>query len=397
MADEPSQTQPNTNIPESPPIPNQEPVGATPRSGRTKFLIIAAVLILIGGAIGLYAYTQQTKPKEVIRIGIMGTFSGEADTGSYPELRGAQLAQKELNATDVEFVQVDTQCDSELSPGAMQELVSKKVVAVIGDACSSSSLTALPIANENKIVMISPSASSTSLSTPGDYFFRVVPPDTFQGEFLAKLLIDKGIKKAGIAYTDEDYGKGLTAIFTENFEKLGGTVVASESIERDVIDATSQVAALKAANPEAVVILNNSFASGVAIMKQARAVGMQAPFFGADGIYDAALLTSGDAVEGLTVTSFSTGSEEFKQAYLAEYGASADIDQAPQSYDAFKALYLAIQKGARTGEDIAKTLPTIKFQGATGAIAFDENGDVSEGYEYTALQIKDGEFVPQDN
>lgn len=395
-----SQAQPGQTI-ESGQLPNvpNEPAPSGPANPSHKKLLwlVVAVVVVLAGAYGLYAYMQKSKPKAVLRIAVMGTFSGDADTGSYPALRGAQLAKKDLNAVDIELIQSDTQCDEELSPEAMNKLVEQKVVAVIGDACSSSSLAALPIANQNKIVMISPTASSISLSTPGDYFFRVVPPDIYQGEFLAKLLADKGMKKVAIVYSNENYGKGLTEIFKENFTKLGGTVVASEAVERESIDVATQVAAVKASNPEAIVILNNSFTSGVAIMKQARAVGMQVPFFAGDGIYDSSLLTEGgDAANGLIVTTFATGSTAFTQSYAAEYGEQAGNDESPQAYDAFKALYLAIQKGARTGEEIAKTLPSISFDGVTGKIAFDENGDVSQDYQYTALQVTDGKFVPQE-
>ena len=243
--------------------------------------------------------------------------------------------------------------------------------------------------------MISPSASSPALSIPDDYFFRVVPPDTFQGEYMAQAIYDKGVRTVGVFYTNEPYGTGMNKVFQEKFEALGGKVVKTVNAEPDVIDLSVQMKELKDASPEAVFFAPNSVVSGTAAIKLGREAGITVPFFGADIFYDTTIIDNAPtATEGLTITSFPTGSKSFKQALINEYQVSEQLYAAPQAYDAFRAIYLAVEKGATTGEAIKKELPGIEFDGVSAHIRFDQNGEISDkSYKYDLLQIQDGKFT----
>jgi branched-chain amino acid transport system substrate-binding protein len=384
----------NEPVPQAP--ATQPTQGAT--NSKMKWGMWAAALVVLLGA-GVWvamAMMNREKPLPNMKIGIIGPFEGESAAYAYAVLKGANEAKKDLAANTIEIIQEDSQCDAKVSPGAAQKLIDQGVVAIIGDNCSSSSLAALEKANAAKVVMISASSSSPKLSIKNDFFFRVVPPDQQQGLFLANLAKDKGYKNVAVFRSDEDYGNGLTEIFKSNFEKLGGKVVASEGVARDVNEVTSQVNTILAAKPEAVFLLNNSSASSVAFMKEFRATDTTTPFYGSDGLYDSSLITSGGAAsQGLIFTVFPTGSQSFKDAFAAEYGDQTSVIAAAEGYDAFKALYLAIKDGgARTGEEIAAKLPAVKFTGVSSPIAFDEYGDVkASGYTYGLLEIKGDKFV----
>jgi branched-chain amino acid transport system substrate-binding protein len=357
-------------------------------------VLVIAVVAVIAMRFGGVKKTQNTSGAKVL-IGEMLPFSGGGVGSGTGEDKGIQLAKKQLEANNIELIKEDSKCDADGAKEAIKKLVAKKVVAIIGEACSSASLAALPIANENKIIMMSPSASNASLSIADDYFFRVVPPDDFQGKFMADLMYGKGIKKVSVLFTDDAYGTALNKAFQTSFEALGGKVVSSGSIPYDSINLTTQVAALKAAKPEAIYVVESSAPSTVATFKQVRAAGVTAPFYGADAIYDPSLLTDAKgAAEGIIVTSFSSGTKAFKQTLANAYPSDELIYGAPQAYDAFQALYLAIQKGATTGEEIKNMLPSIEFDGASGHIKFDKNGEMSGDYKYSTFEAKNGEFVP---
>jgi branched-chain amino acid transport system substrate-binding protein len=393
---------PDNNPASPPPAVPVTSFGAPKKSRRGLILGIVVLILIILLAAGGYALYGKLQTKENVqalpstKIGVMFAFTGGSSTMGYGEMKGIQLAKKQLGADNIELIQMDSQCDKAISPGAMQRLVDQKVIAVIGDGCSSASVAALDLANKNKIPMISPSASSPKLSIPDDYFFRVVPPDTFQGAYLAKTVWDKGIKTTAVFYTNEPYGIAINDVFKTEYEKLGGKVLTSVTAESDVIELSSQISAIKKSNPGAVIFVPNSITSGAAAIKLAREAGITVPFFGGDAMYDRTLFTNAKtAAEGLKITSFPVGTKAFKQLLLTEYQGE-ELYAASQSYDAFESVYRAIKAGARTGEQVKEKLPAVSFEGVSAKIAFDKNGEISDpAYKYALLTVKDGSFVAE--
>lgn len=387
-----------TDMPVTPASMPQTGKPETPRRTRHWLIwvvVIVLVLAIAGGAYVVFSRKNTAQKPPHIKVAVMMAFSGGSSSMGYGAMKGVQLAKKQLGADNIDIVQMDSKCDPKAAADAIKRLIAMKVAAIIGEGCSSASVAALPLANNSKTIMVSPSASSTTLSIPDDYFFRVVPPDTFQGAYDAQMIYDRGIRTVAVFYTNEPYGTSMNKVFQEKFEGLGGKVVATASAQPDVIDLTDQMSQLKAANPQAIFIAPNSVVSGTAAMKIGRQIGIAAPYFGADILYNQTIIDNApSAVEGLTITSFPTGTKAFKQALLNEYGVSEQLYAAPQAYDAFHAIYLATQKNASTGEEIKNVLPTLSFDGVSAHIKFDQNGEISDkNYKYDLLQIKNGQFV----
>lgn len=358
-------------------------------------VIILAILASIGA--GVYTYVRNNSQPDTaqLKVGMMMAFSGGSASMGYGANKGIQLAKKQLGANNIEITQVDSKCDAKTAAVAVKKLIAQNVVAIIGEGCSSASVAALPAANNAKIPMISPSASSPILSIPNDYFFRVVPPDDFQGSFMAQTIYKKGYHNVAVFYTNEPYGSGMNTVFRTNFEDLGGKVVATASAEPDVIDLKTQLQQIKAVKPDAVFIAPNSVVSATAAMKIMRELGITAPFFGADIMYDNTIISNApQAAEGLTISTFPTGSKAFKQALFNESQRTEQLYAAPQAYDIIHVLQIAAQKGAKTGEQVKGVLPTIDFQGQSGHIKFDVNGEISDKhYKYDLFQVKNGSFT----
>ncbi len=389
--------------------PSQPPVitptePEKPTRGMSKRLLLSLIAIititviaLTGAVYGIYSYYQNatTESTATIKVGLMMAFSGGSASMGYGVNTGVQLAKKQLNADNIEIVQVDSKCDPLIASEVVKTLIDQNVVAIIGEGCSSATVAALPAVNNANIPLISPSASSPTLTIPNDYFFRVVPPDTYQGAFMANTIYDKGYRNVAIFYTNEPYGSGMNTEFRTDFENLGGTVVTSATAEPDVIDLKTQMEQIKAANPEVLFIAPNSVVSAAAAMKVAREVGITAPFYGADIMYNSALIENAPQVaEGLTISSFPTGTDSFKQAIFNETQKNEQLYAASQAYDIIHLLKIAVEKGATTGEEIKNILPSIEFSGVSGHIKFDENGDLSsDNYKYDLFQVQDGVFT----
>lgn len=359
--------------------------------------IVFAIGIVLAIPAGFQIYRLTTAPKVVppVKIGVLAAFTGGSSSMGYGIMKGVQLAKKQLGATTVEIVQADSQCDPNMAREAMKRLLEQKVIAVIGDGCSSATVAVLPLANNNKVLMISPSASSTALSIPNDYLFRVIPPDSFQASFIAEAMKARGIKKAAVFYTNEPYGSNMNVAFQEKFQSLGSEVVATAYSEPDDIDLSAQMKLLKDAKPDGVFIAPNSAVSATAAARVARQAGITVPLFGADIFYDKTIITNAPAAtDGLTLTSFPTGIAAFKERLFNEYHMTEQLYAAPQAYDAFEAIYRSLQAGANNGESIRDMLPNLDFEGASAHITFDQNGEVpGKDYSYDVLQIKNGDFA----
>ncbi|HET6747289.1 MAG TPA: penicillin-binding protein activator [Candidatus Saccharimonadales bacterium] len=388
---------------EMPPMDTgQESVSQPPKKRRRRFVVFVVVFVLMlaigAGLVTWYQITRTPKPKPTVKVGVLMAFTGGSSSMGYGTMKGIQLAKKHLGANTVDIIQADSQCDPNVAREAVKKLIDQSVAAIIGDGCSSASVAVLPTANNTKTPMVSPSASSTTLSIPNDYFFRVVPPDSYQATFMAEAIHNKGIQKVAVFYTNEPYGSNMNKAFQEKFESLGGKVVATAYAEPDDIALSAQIQKLKDSNPEGMFIAPNSVVSATAAIQIARQVGIKVPLFGADIFYDQTVISNAPtASAGLTITSFPTGSTTFKQMLQSEYKVVEQLYAAPQAYDAFEAIYRAIQQGATTGEQIKNTLPQISFNGMSADIKFDENGEEKgDGYDYDVLQVQNGTFVKLD-
>jgi branched-chain amino acid transport system substrate-binding protein len=406
---QPSQSPPEEQATSADPLVNTPPQGSptdltaitSPEPRRPKLphktlfiALVALVVAALATAVYLFLQISAAQPTARVKVGLMMAFSGGSSSMGYGANKGIQLAKKQLAADNIEIVQVDSKCDPKTAAEAVKTLIEQNVIAIIGEGCSSATVAALPAANNAKIPLISPSASSPTLSIPNDYFFRVVPPDNMQGAFMAQTIYDKGYRNVAVFYTNEPYGSGMNTVFREKFEELGGKVTASATAEPDVIDVKSQMEQLKAAKPEAIFIAPNSVVSATAAMKLAREVGITVPFYGADIMYDTTIIANAPmAAAGLTISSFPTGTKAFKQSMFNEYQKNEELYAAPQAYDIINILKMATQKGANTGEKIKDFLPSVDFEGVSGRVAFDANGEISDkNYQYDLFQVTNGTF-----
>jgi branched-chain amino acid transport system substrate-binding protein len=386
----------SADSPEPSPKNTLQPV--QPKKPVQTYMLIAialAVLFSVGAYSAImYMQTAGQQTGARVKVGVMMAFSGGSSSMGYGAMKGVQLAKKQLAAGNLEIIQEDSKCDPKTAAEAVKRLIEQDVVAIIGEGCSSATVAALPAVNNAKVPLISPSASTPTLTIPNDYFFRVVPSDTFQGAFMAQAIYEKGFRNVAVFYTNEPYGTGMNKVFREKFEELGGKVVATATDEPDVIDLGAQISELKAVKPQAVFVAPNSVVTATAVLKLSHEAGLNVPFFGADIMYDTTIINNAtEAAEGLTISSFPTGTKAFRQSLINEYQKAEQLYAAPQAYDIVRVLQIATQQGATTGEQIKNALPNISFEGVSGMIKFDQNGEISDkDYKYDLFQVKNGSF-----
>ncbi len=355
------------------------------------------------------AFTNPALAANTIKIGAGGAHSGELASYGVPSLNAINLVADEFNAKGgllgkkIEIIAADDQCKPELATNAATNLISQGVVAVVGMICSGATMAALPIFNDANIVVISPSATTPSLTLSGENktFFRTIGHDFSQASVSANF-IGRNLKPKTIAYLHDnsDYGKGFAESVKNNMEKdyKGVKTALFEAVTPGASDYSAVVRKLRQQKadlvvwggylPEASKIVNNMFELEVNI-----------PILGPDGLKDTNFIsTAGEASEGAYAsgpadTSNNALSKKAVQAHQKKYGSTpgAFFDNA---YAAAYALMLAIEKAGST--DTAKIMQALKnneVETPIGKIKFDKNGD-AEGIGMSIYQIKGSNFTP---
>ncbi len=357
----------------------------------TKILVVLAILglFIVACTTPQQSPADQQSLDETVKIGVMVPLTGESASYGLGVKRGIELAKKELSADSVEIIYEDSKCGREEAMAAITKLISiDKVQAVIGEVCSEATLAAARVAEENEVVLISPSTTSPQLTDAGAYIFRVIPSDALEGNFAADLVYGKGLRRLGILHSNDDYGIAFKDILTQEFSSLGGAVVASEVIENGAVDARTQLTKIKNEGADSIYVISNAPDAAVAALKQIQELGISAYVFGSKELKSEYITENAkEAAEGFIVSSVTIGTAEFLDSYHNEHG-EAPLFSA-QGYDAFKAVYLALE-GATTTQELRDNVMGVEFDGASGRIAFDSNGDVSANYE--VYVVEDGGF-----
>jgi branched-chain amino acid transport system substrate-binding protein len=212
-----------------------------------KLLLAASACALMAGAVAA----------EEVKIGILIGFTGPIESLTGHMANAAEAAMAEVNASGkakntYSSVRGDSTCtDAAAATAAAERMITAEgVKAIIGGDCSGVTRAVLTnVAMPNGIVMVSPSATSPALTSDPDngLFFRTAPSDAREGEVMADILTEKGVKSIALTYSNSDYGKGLAEAIATAFTAKGGTVTINAAHDDGKADYSAEVAALAAA------------------------------------------------------------------------------------------------------------------------------------------------------
>ncbi|MEM3126441.1 MAG: penicillin-binding protein activator [Candidatus Woesearchaeota archaeon] len=365
------------------------------------------ILLLIVLLLFMVACTQQQaaikEQSNVYKIGVMLPSTGDVAVLGQPMIDAVKMAADEINekggirGKKIELVIEDSKCNPKEASTAATKLTSvDKVVAIVGELCSSATLAAAPISEAAKIVQISPASSNYKISEAGDYIFRTFPSDALQGAEGAKLIVKLGYKKAAFFHINNDYGVGFKEVFTKNLAELGGEAVVVEQHNQGDTDFKTQLTKIKNSKPDALYLVSHP-AEGAIIMKQLKELGIKIPVVSSEALKDESFIkNAGGAAEGVILTyptvdmtssEYKEFAEEYKEYYGKEPGAFV-----PEAFDAANVLFKAIEMSDGTSEGIKNALYKIQgYKGASGEISFDEKGDVSK--PYSVFKVEKGKFL----
>ena len=310
----------------------------------------------------------------------------------------------------------DSECDEDAAASAAQALIDSGVYSIAGAACSGATLGAMEVTREYQIPQVAYPSTSPAITTADDdgYLFRVVPSDAQQGLAIADLAMHYELENIALMYMTNDYGAGLAELIEGVLDAANIEICETISYDSDQTDFSNEVSEMKGNDCDSVIMISYAD-SGALIVEELRRQGSQIPVIGTDGIADQSFLDylddPGDA-EGVFATKPNWNGETIEGDYFqADYYEKCDEEYdggecqdygiyLHEAYDSVMILgraiyasgYSGLGSGGDSGELIRDVLPYVgkSYQGASGLIDFDENGDISgAGYDICRFEYVD--------
>jgi branched-chain amino acid transport system substrate-binding protein len=362
------------------------------------------------------------------------TTAKDASAGK-PAENGAHLAVDEANQSNFlpgykfEFVPKDDVGPSGAHDGAtgqknVQDLIGDAQVAgMVGPLNSSVAISELPVANQAPLAIISPANTNDCLTQTNPVslcgtgkllatyrptgkvtYFRIATPDRYQGAVLADYAFQqKNFKKAYVFDDTETYGVGLATAFVNEWQKLGGTVVARKSVPPTTTSYVNLLTQAAAANPDFLFFGGNDSTGGTLIRQQLTQVpGLKDKvMFAGDGTQTSAfartigpnapaVYTSVAAVNAAVLPA----AQSFFTNFAKVYGAGNVSSYSAGAYDCAKIILQAVKTAVnnkvaapKNSNDAAQAkvfrqavidaIQKIDYNGVTGHHTFDQNGDTT--------------------
>ncbi|OIQ34056.1 MAG: branched-chain amino acid ABC transporter substrate-binding protein [Roseobacter sp. MedPE-SWchi] len=390
-----------------------------------KLMMATAALALTAGTAYAGGHGKEVK------LGVLFGFTGPIESLAPAMASGAELAMEEvtksgmlLDSATVTPVRADTGCiDNGLAVANGEKLVAEGVNGIVGGDCSGVTGAILQnVAIPNGMVMISPSATSPGLSSMEDngLFFRTAPSDAREGQVMAEILKERGIKSIALTYTNNDFGKGLADAIQTSFEAQGGEVTIVAAHEDGKGDYSAEVASLASAGGDLLVVAGYLDQGGLGIIQSSLDSGAFDTFGLPGGMIGDSLPTNVgpdlNGSYGQIAGSDSAGAEIYANQ-AKDLGFDGTSAYSAESYDAAALIMLAMQAanskdpadyGAKImdvanapGEEInpgelGKALELIKagkdinYQGATGVELI---GPGESAGSYREIEVQDGKNV----
>ncbi|MSN24988.1 MAG: ABC transporter substrate-binding protein [Geobacter sp.] len=360
----------------------------------TPLLQLVFFCILISALISC----QRQKP---VRIGFLGGLSGRVSDLGGSGRNGVQLAVEQrnaaggLNGQPVELVVRDDEQNPETAKKVAGELIGQGIELIIGPMTSSIAMAVMPQINASRSILLSPTATTTSLSGLDDNFLRVISPTTEYATKSARYQYDKlGTRSVAVIYDagNRSYTESWLNDFRVAFSALGGKIVMTKSFQSGQ-DTVFQplVLDLLSSKADTVLIIGNSVDSAL-ICQQVRKLDPKRRIAMSEWAATERLIElTGPAAEGVVVAQFldrndtSQRYRDFYLAYKSRFGQEpgfaglAGYDAAQVALDAYSS--------RKKGESLKKLIiGKGKFQGVQQQLAIDRFGDADRKTFVTVIR-----------
>lgn len=340
--------------------------------------------------------------KPIIKLGVLAPLTGtNAEYGKGFEV-ATQMAVERINAKGgvngykLELIVKDSKGDPKESSDLCRQFCDDdEVYAIIGDFTSGCCMANAPIVDAAGIVQLSPTASHPDYAAMSEYCFSIMGRQDSEAPFFARYIAKKymGLDNIGLIYINSDWGVSCYENFKKEADKIGLNIVAAVNYVQDEKDFSSLITKLRAANPQAVLIMDQGAVPQV--INQIRGAGWNVPLATlGPGTSEQLLKLAGKNAEGLIVSTpffFDENNAEL-MAWKNEFAARAGFEPTIHPVCAYDCVYLIAAAIEACGDEevtrktIRDNLAKVEFEGVSGPIKFNINGDVTRDYMICAAE-----------
>lgn len=362
---------------------------------------IICLIIFVCVSIGLTACTEQPP----VKIGFVGGLSGRVADLGLAARNGAILAIEEqnraggINGKDVQLIVMDDKQDSVVARKAVATLLKQNVDAIIGPLTSSMSKATIPLANEQQVVMISPTTTTEELTGLDDYFFRVVASTHHYANHHAfHLHNEMGINKMSVIYdlNNKSFAESYLRDFCSVFEERGGQIVQTVPYSSKAINSFYDLAKKAIESGSKGILIIASAVDTASLCQQIKKINSDIQIATSEWSATEKLIQlGGSAVEGILFHQFFNREStdpiylKFHKTYMERFSEEPGYS-AVASYDSTKIILDGIKN--KKGRTLKETLvATATFPSSQGSITLDRFGD-TERKAYLST-VKNGQFV----
>jgi branched-chain amino acid transport system substrate-binding protein len=344
-----------------------------------------------------------------IKIGFAGCLTGRLSDLGVAGRNGVILAVEQINTAGgiqgrpIELLVRDDQHDPEIAKQVDQDLIDAGVAAIIGHLTSAMSMAAVPLVNEEQMVLISPTTSTNELTGLDDYFLRVCPSSNTQTDQLARYAFTTmGLRKIASVYdlSNRAFAEGLYQNFKTQFENMGGTLVHTTTFTSgEPISYLTLTRNLLDVEADGLFIVASALDTAL-LCQQLRKENVDIPIISSAWAFTPDIIRhGGSAVEGLIFSEayykeskhpdYLAFQREFRNRFGHEPGFAGTF-----SYEAARVVFTALAQTDDSSRLKEVIIAHQVFAGLQGQIRIDRYGDAQR--KRFVITIKNGQFVTVD-
>lgn len=358
---------------------------------------LRAVVLLVG-LVATLVGCGANKPQEQgqVKIGAIFPLTGPGALWGQNSQKGVDLAAEQLRAEGkkIRIFYQDSKADPATGVSELRQLMDfNHIQGLIDDAASSVALAEVPIVNQHELPMISTGSTNPKLSGSSPYFMRLWNSDAEEATVSAKYIRSElHLQRGAILYIQNEYGEGLKDAFTRQFKALGGAIQEKVPFSQDAVDFRNAIIKVMDGAPEFlyVVAYPNNFPGLIPQLNRNRG---SIPLIGTAALNDPSILGQlGAEADNIFFPSAqqppnSKVRQDFLTAFKQKYGTEPGAPAA-EGYDALRLMVMALDFSKGNGPSAVKFLHSRSFDGASGVIQFDANGDVHKPMDM--YEVKQG-------
>ena len=382
------------------------------------FAILLAAAMMMAMLAGCAGSGASNSDSAALKIGMTGPLTGGAAFYGTAVEAGIKIAVEEINAAaaengglTLEFQAQDDEADGEKAVSGYNVLKDWGMQVFIGTVTSGACNAVAPEAVNDKMFLLTPSASAMEVAMAGANTFQMCFTDPNQGASAAQVVAANWADAAiGVIYdSSDDYSSGLYEGFMAKAKEMNLNVVCETSFTADTSsDLTTQVTQCKDAGAD-LMFLPIYYTEASQILTYANKISYAPTFVGCDGMdgilgvegFDTALAEGLALLTPFDANATDDATQSFVEKYKALMGGQVPNQFAADAYDCVYAVYNACVAAGVDGttastdvcDALVKQFNTMTFDGLTGAgMTWDENGMISK--TPAAVVITNGIYVP---